>query len=141
MNKREVVWLIIRMLGAYFVYLAVISVFSAASSIFDYASLPAAVNPTPRTNSETIKTRPVPPAVNNPEIDSTSVVKTEPNAPAEKAKSEAFKLIFWFVLLSVIYGVAGWYLIRDGKYLFAVLNREEASAGEKEIPQVTSLNL
>ncbi len=74
-----------------------------------------------------------------PEAD--NPVKNETNAPADKAKSEAFKLIFWFVLLIGLYGVAGWYLIRDGKYLFAVLNREEANGEEKQVPQVTSLNL
>ena len=138
MNKREVVWLIIRLIGVYFAYSAVISALSLFGSIYNYASLPSAVA-SPKVNNETIRTRQTPPGVNNPEID--SPVKTEINVPTEKAKSEAFKLVFWFVLLTGLYGVAGWYLIRDGKYLFAVLSREEANSEEPKIPQVTSLNL
>jgi hypothetical protein len=139
MNKREVVWLIIRLIGVYFAYSAVVSALSLFGSIYNYASFPSAAVSSPKTNNETIRTRPTPPGINMPEAD--NPVKNETNAPADKAKSEAFKLIFWFVLLIGLYGVAGWYLIRDGKYLFAVLNREEANGEEKQVPQVTSLNL
>jgi hypothetical protein len=146
MNKREVVWLIIRLIGVYFAYLAIVSLLSLIGSIYNYASLPSPT-PTPRSNS----TRPVSPlpaaapGINSPETDP-ATLKPEPSANAiatDKAKSEAFKLIFWYVLLTGLYAVAAWYLIRDGKYLFTVLNREDANAEEEEKkePQVTSLNL
>lgn len=140
MNKKEVVWLIIRLIGVYFAYLAVVSILSLFGSIYSYASLPNPT-PSPKSAAETSRTRPTPPPVNSPAETDAPVTKAETDTSIEKAKSEAFKLIFWFVLSSVIYGLAGWYFIRDGKYLFVILNKEEANAEEKEIPQVTSLNL
>lgn len=136
MNKREVIWLIIRLIGAYFAYLAVISVFGLIGSISNYASLPS-----PKQAAETQKTRSaMPGGMNNPEIE--PPVKTETETVADKSKSEAFKLIFWFILLIGLYGAAGWYLIRDGKFLYKILSREDNSdVPKEEKPQVTSLNL
>ena len=142
MTKKEVVWLIIRLIGVYFAYLTVVSFLSIIGSIYNYASLPAPT-PTPRANTEATRTRPAqPPLINNQETELPAPVRTEIDAVGEKTRSEAFKMIFWFVFLTVLYGLLSWYLIRDGKYLFAVLLREDKNPEEeKKEPQVTSLNL
>lgn len=136
MNKREIVWLIVRLIGVYFAYLAVVSVFTVVGSISAFYSL----------NAESAK----------PEIDVTTKVapagippgrvENEPkpsvkNDPlAEKAKSEAFKLLLLNILLTGLYGGVGFYLITKGSLLFNLLDREDAAHRSKE-SSVTTIKL
>lgn len=127
MAKKEVVWLIIKLIGVYFVYWTIVAVFVLISSIYTYVQLPSpprfgkADNPT--ANVQTIS--PTYPGIpGNSSINYPATAATPTEIPAEKAKNEALKELLWNLFLTVIYGLIGWYLIRDGRILFAVLNRE-----------------
>ncbi len=152
MTKKQVVWLIIKLIGVYFAYSAIVAIPGAIGSIYTYASLPSpprfskAENPAANVISPNL---PVNPTLTNP-----AAPKPETETPAEKAKNEALKLLLWNVLATVFYGLVGWYMIRDGRFLFALLSREEpfGASGEaaddapfpvsrKKEEVVTSLNL
>jgi hypothetical protein len=152
MNKKQVVWLIIKLIGVWFAYSAVVAIPGAIGSIYTYASLPSpprfskAENPAANVISPNM---PVNPTLTNP-----AAPKVETETPAEKAKNEALKLLLWNVLATVFYGLVGWYLIRDGRFLFALLGREEPFGASSETSDnasfpvsrkkeevVTSLNL
>ncbi|MGC2238873.1 MAG: hypothetical protein WA584_22145 [Pyrinomonadaceae bacterium] len=152
MTKKQVVWLIIKLIGVYFAYSAIVAVPGAISSIYTYASLPSpprfskAENPAANVISPNL---PVNPTLTNP-----AAPKIETETPVEKAKNEALKLLLWNVLATVFYGLVGWYLIRDGRFLFALLGREEPFGASNETTDdasfpvsrkkeevVTSLNL
>ena len=45
------------------------------------------------------------------------------------------------LLLALIYGAIGFYFLRDGRLLFAVLMREDSEKKKKSEPEVTTLNL
>jgi len=150
MTKRNVVWLIIKLIGVYFAYSAIVAAPGVISSIYAYASLPSP----PRfgkaeTANTTVNIQPVFP---NPNANTST--KPEIETPAEKAKNEALKLFVWNLLATIFYGLVGWYLIRDGRYLFGILSREDpfGALGEtaddapypvskKKEEVVTSLNL
>lgn len=151
MTKRHIVWLIIKLIGVYFAYSAIVAAPGVISSIYAYASLPSP----PRfgkaeTANATVNIQPVFP---NPNSANTST-RPEIETPAEKAKNEALKLFVWNLLATIFYGLIGWYLIRDGRFLYAILSREDPSgasddAGDaasysvskKKEEVVTSLNL
>jgi hypothetical protein len=139
MNKREIVWLIIRLIGVYFVYLTVVSLFSLVGSIAALNSLASADSPAkPDTNVSAVAPTPTgfPAARPNPAADKTD----KPLDPsAEKAKSDALKTILWFVLLLGIYGLLGFYLLRHGRILFEILNREDKPPSDKE--EIKSLGI
>lgn len=121
MTKRHVVWLIIKLIGVYFAYSAIVAVPGVISSIYAYASLPSP----PRfgkaeTGNTAVNIQPVFP---NPNANTST--KPEIETPAEKAKNEALKLFVWNLLATIFYGLVGWYLIRDGRFLFALLIRED----------------
>ena len=128
MTKKEVVWLIIKLIGVYFVYSTIVAVFVLISSVYTYVQLPSpprfgkADNPAAnvQTISPTYPGFPGNSSINNPATGATTTTET----PAEKAKNDALKELLWNLFLTVIYGLIGWYLIRDGRFLFAVLNRE-----------------
>jgi hypothetical protein len=130
MTKKNVVWLITKLIGVLFAYWTVVAVFVLISSIYTYISLPSpprfSKSETPATNVQTTSPGfPNNPAINNPAVNNPAVPKTETETPVEKAKNDALKNLLWNLLLTVIYGLVAWYLIRDGRFLFAVLNREE----------------
>ena len=123
MIKKEVVWLIVKLIGIYFVYSTIVAVLVLISSIYAYIQLPAP----PRfgkaentaANVQTISPG-FPGVTVNPTPNSPT---TAAENPVETAKNEALKALLWNLFLTVIYGLIGWYLIRDGRILFAVLNR------------------
>lgn len=125
MTKKQVVWLIIKLVGVYFVYSTIIAVLVLISSIYAYIQIPSpprfgkAENPS--ANVQTIS----PGFPSNPTQNNPATTKPEVETPAEKAKNDALKELLWNLFLTVIYGAVCWYLIRDGRFLFAILNREE----------------
>lgn len=120
--------MIIKLIGVYLVYSTIVAVFVLMSSIYTYISLPSPPR-FPRSENPAVNSQPVSPnfpgnlTINNPA--NPALPKTETETPAEKAKNDALKNLLWDLLLTVIYGLSAWYLIKDGRFLFAVLNREE----------------
>lgn len=157
MNKKQVVWLIIKLIGVYFAYSAIVAIPGVISSIYTYASLPSPPRfskaETQNSNVNPTITAPGFPA--NPTISNPSATpKIEVETPIEKAKNEALKLLLWNLFSTLFYGAIGWYLIRDGRFLSAILTREApfSASGEtnddnspspsrKKEEVVTSLNL
>jgi cytoskeletal protein RodZ len=160
MTKKQVVWLITKLIGVYFAYSAIVAVPVVISSIYRYVSLPSpprfakSENPAAN-NSQTISpTYPNNPSLTNPALNNPAVPKTETETPAEKAKNDALKELLWNLFATVFYGLIGWYLIRDGRFFYTVLNREEPfdesgkpvesdsfPLSKKKEEVVTSLNL
>jgi hypothetical protein len=157
MTKKQVVWLITKLIGVLFAYWTVVAVFVLIGSIYHYVSLPSpprfGKTETSTTNSQTVSPG-FPTNPNNPTLNNPAVPKTETETPAEKAKNDALKQLLWDLLLTVIYGLVAWYLIRDGRFLYALLNREEPydetgkpvesdsfPLAKKKEDVVTSLNL
>jgi len=134
MYKREIVWLIVRLIGVYFAYCALLSVFSLAGAVAAlYSASPGDTN----SNSNTSVTAPGIPAM-----------QTNPNAPArpadpvvEKAQSEAFKSLLLYIFLTGLYGAAAFYLIRRGDIVFHILNSENLPQRKEKVSTVTSLRL
>jgi hypothetical protein len=120
MNKREVVWLIVRLMGVYFAYLAVISVFTLVGSVSMLYSLSS--DGTAVTKAEPEFNRAVPNAVPPP-----SKVET----PAEKAKNEAFKAMLLNIFLTALYAGVSFYLIAKGTILFNILNKEQEPTSQR----------
>jgi hypothetical protein len=154
MTKRQVVWLIIKLFGVYFAYSAIVAVPGVLSSIYTYTSLPSpprfAKSENQANNSQTVS----PGFPGNPTLNNPAIPKIEAETPVEKAKNEALKLLLWNLFSTIFYGLIGWYLIRDGRFLFAILNRQEPfdesgkpvesesfPLSKKKEEVVTSLNL
>ena len=128
MNKPEVVWLIVRLFGIGFVYLAIVSVFGLIGSISTFTSLPAVPTASSNSNTEmsvTPITAPDSFPVRQPNLPSRTGEKTAPDAASKKAGDDAVKNLLWYLFLIALYGAAGFYLLRDGRILFAALNRED----------------
>ena len=154
MNKYQVVWLIIRLAGVYFAYVALMTFFGLVGSIPALFTLPkidadkknANVSTTPQNPmNPTYRIQPVQPV--SPNINANSTDATDGGAKTDesitdKFKGENVKTFAWFLVLTAIYGALAWYLLRDGRILYAVLNREEPHGliKEKEA-EVTQLNL
>ncbi len=149
MNKHQVVWLIIRLVGVYFAYLTIVSLLGLVGAIPALFTLPkidvnsknvnVAVNSNPA-----FRVQPISPNANYnmPETAETSREKTDENI-TDKFKGENVKNFVWFLFFTAIYGAAAWYLLKDGKILYDVLNREapDSSLKKEREAEVTSLNL
>lgn len=136
MNKREVVWLIVRLIGTYFAYLAVITLFTLASSVYGLYALSGDSNA--KTDIENGRPAAGFPSPGKTENETHPPVKLDP--VGEKLKSETFKTILFYLLLTGIYGGLGFYLIAKGGFLFRILNNE-ASAKRRKEETVTTLKL
>jgi hypothetical protein len=137
MNKREVVWLIVRLIGVYLIYLSVVSIFSvigAGSALASASSATPAVKP----ESENVRTVPTPFPM-KPEAETVAAVK--PDSSTEKLKSEAFKNLLFYIFLTAIYGAIGIYLIKNGRVLFDILANEASLTRKEAEPTVTTLDL
>ena len=151
MNKYQVVWLIIRLAGVYFAYLTLIAFLGLVGSIPALFTLPkidvdkknananVAVNRNP-----TYSVQPVSPNVNynSAETGDANAAKSGDSITA-KFRGENVTNFLWFLILTGFYGAAAWYLLRDGRILYGILNREEPhglKTKEKEA-EVTTLNL
>jgi hypothetical protein len=145
MNKHQVVWLIIRLIGIYFAYLTLVSLFSLVGAIPALFTLPkidanpknanVAASPNPY-----IRAQPILPDGSTNAAENAEKPKDE--SITDKFKGENVKNFAWFLILTALYGIGAGYLLRDGRLMFEVLNAEEPHglAKEKEA-EVTSLNL
>ncbi len=148
MNKYQVVWLIIRLVGVYFAYLTLVTFLGLVGSIPALFTLPkidanpknANVNAMPQ--NPTFRVQPVTPNINSNSSEAAENNGKTGESITDKFKGENVKTFAWFLVLTAIYGAAAWYLLRDGRILYAVLSREEPHGliKEKEA-EVTSLNL
>lgn len=149
MNKYQVVWLIIRLAGVYVAIQAVLSFFALVGSVPALFTLPKLDAPKKNANvnvNDPNMIRPVP-------INPSGIPEAAPEVTPAGGKSNdesitgkftaaTFTTFLWFLVITVIYGAIAWYLLRDGRILFAVLNRERPDGSEKERePEVTTLNL
>jgi len=147
MNKYQVIWLIIRLAGVYFAYLTLFTFFGLVGSIPALFTLPKIDATSPKNanvstvpQNPTLRVQPVTPNINAPDTSETGG-KTDDSITA-KFKGENVTNFLWFLVLTAIYGAAAWYLLRDGRILYAVLNREEPHGLVKEKEaEVTTLNL
>lgn len=149
MNKSQVIWLIIRLFGVYLAFLLVVTFIGLVGSIPALFTLPKIDAPNKNANvSNPTMIRPI-------EIQPSEGIyganndPTQPNQPKSaddsitaKFKGENFTTFLWYLIMTAIYGALTWYLIRDGRILFDVLNRERPDwAGAEREPEVTTLNL
>lgn len=88
MTKREIVWLIVKLIGVYFIYQAVTSALSLIGTIF-------------------------------------TLISIADRYIGADDKQNFLKVIAWAIAMTAFYGWIGWYLIKDGRLLFAILNRED----------------
>ena len=147
MSKPQLVWLIIRLAGVYFAYLALVSFFGLVGTLPGLYTLPKIDTDQKNANvasrpSPVIQVQPITPdGVYNPMATPGSTPAKEDESITEKFTAENVKDFAWFLVVTVLYGVAAWYLIRDGRVLYDVLNREEPNGLRRETPEVTTLNL
>ena len=150
MNKYQVIWLIIRLAGVYFAYLTLVSFLGLVGSIPALFTLPkidvGAKNANVSSNqpNSPIRVQPISPNGNLNAPESTdSKEKSNGESITDKFKGENVKNFVWFLILTGFYGAAAWYLLRDGRVLYDVLNREKPheNASKAKESEVTSLNL
>lgn len=144
MNKREVIWLLVRLLGVYFAYLTIVSVVGLIGSVSTLYSLPTTTTTISSTNSNS--EFPVAPigAPNNfpvgqPISPNKSADKPPLDAVSKKVADDAVKNLLLNIFLIVFYGAIGFYLLRDGRVLFALLNREDLIASDRK--EINSLGI
>lgn len=138
MNKRQTVWLITRLIGVYFAYWAIVSILSLVGAIYAYTSLPSPNNPTAKQSQQTIQVNGISIPTTAPRGNQANPNTPSVETPADKAKSDALKEVLWQFFLTVVYGGIGFYLIRNGKMLFATLIREDLTNEPEEITYSTS---
>ena len=149
MNKQQAVWLIIRLIGLYFAYLAIVSLFAligAIPALFTLPKIDADGRPNANassTPSPVIRVQPIPPDGSLDAADPTAATeKANGETLTEKFTAESVKTAAWFFLSTLLYGAVAWYLLRDGRVLFEVLGREDPHGLIKEREaEVTTLNL
>lgn len=128
MTKRELVWLITRLIGLLLLYFALGSAMNLVAGFSILSSTPSskAANETDKniTTSE--------PQVGYdaaPYPYGTPATKPSPQSAKQEATdavTTAFlKVFFWNFFLTAIYASIGFYLIRDGRFLFQLLNKED----------------
>ncbi len=126
MNKREVVWLIIRLIGVYFAYTAIVTLFSLGGSFYALYTLSADSSPSVKPETANIQNVPGMPNMRSDTPEVKPVVKTDP--ATEKLKSEAFKSILMYFFLTGLYGGIAFYLITKGNRFYRILAKEAAAA-------------
>lgn len=142
MTKSEFVWVLIRSVGAYFAYLAVITFFSMLSSgwglIFEPPKIDiSGTNANRAVAVPGIQQVPFDPNI-NPAAEKAADAKLKPE---EKARREAVMNLVWLAVATLIYGGLSFYFLRDGRLLYALLIREESDNAKQAEPEVTTLNL
>jgi hypothetical protein len=137
MNKRETVWLLVRLIGVYFTYLAIVTVFSLVSSVSLMVTLATPAVP-PKPEIENVRGVNAP---GFPKPDSEPQASQRPDPAADKLKSEAFKSILLYLFLTALYGAVGIYLIKKGTLLYEILINENIASRQERDPAVTTLDL
>ena len=158
MTKREVVWLLIRLAGVFFAYLAIITLFTVITSGWSTIFAPPKLD-VPGANSSRAPTMPgiqpvtpydpamnpsIDPSINpaNPnQIGQPTPVSATPEKPEDKLRREAVMKVLGSLLLALIYGGLGFYFLRDGRILYILLMREDSDKAKNSEPEVTTLNL
>jgi hypothetical protein len=147
MNKSQIIWLIIRLLGIYLFYLTLLSFLSLLGSVPSLFTLPkldvSNKNANLTTNSNPpVRVSPVLPDGNFNTNENKANNSADEDSITAKFKGENVKNFAWFLFLTAVYGVAAWYLLRDGRIFFEILKREEPLGLDKQKePEVTTLNL
>lgn len=150
MNKHQVIWLLIRLVGVYLAFLTLVTLFGLFGSIPALFTLPKLdVNNNKNANVSTmpqnppIQVQPVQPIYGANSNSQNSNTQTNPNEDSitAKFKGENVKNFAWFLVMTLIYGAITWYLLRDGRILYDVLNREEPQGIKEKEAEVTTLNL
>jgi hypothetical protein len=135
MNKREVVWLIVRLIGLYFAYSAAVALFSVAGAGYNLFSLTSTGGRPDIENATPLAA----PGFPRPQVDVNASNKTDP--AAEKIKGDAFKTVLWYLFLTALYGGLAFYLLRRGRALFEILSNEQSPERRESDPAVTTLKL
>lgn len=143
MTKKELIWLIIRLSGVYFGYLAVVSLFSVIFLLPGLIFAPPELKTTQKTETEIPVTgvQPTPFNLNESFPSENSQTKNSAANAGDKTDSEAVKKFLWYILLTAVYGAVSFYLLRDGRLFFWFLVREEVIKVKEPEPEVTTLNL
>jgi predicted PurR-regulated permease PerM len=148
MNKDQVIWLIIRLFGVYFAFLALVTFFSLVGAIPALFTLPK-IDTNPKNanlsmpQNPTVKVQPISPN-ENPEFDEMTgkTEKKSDESITAKFRGENVSNFLWFLIVTGVYGVVAWYFLRDGRIMFSLLNREVPPKVELEREaEVTTLNL
>lgn len=141
MNKKEIVWLIIRLIGLYFAYLSIVSLFSVIGTAPSLIFMPPALNSASNANTAVANTRVQTLPYNVNPIGGPSPQTNSETAASDNNRSEIIKIFLWYIFLTAIYGAVGWYLLRDGRLFYAFLMREDLIKKREAEPEVTTLNL
>ena len=154
MNKYQVIWLIIRLAGVYCAFLTLMTFFSLLGSFPALFTLPkidadnknANVSTSQNPANPPVRVQPISPNGNynplNPSETPAGNPEKKDETITEKFKGENVKNFAWFLILTLIYGAVAWYLLRDGRLLYDVLNREKPhESGKEKEAEVTQLNL
>lgn len=141
MNKREVVWLIVRLIGAYLGYAAIVALFTLLSTVWMIFSVPSAKGLEPEDTRLDSQVAPIP-GISRPEPVPPRPVNKVVDAAADEAKRAIFKLILWYLFLFLLQGGVAFYLLFHGGLFFNILMREKdpGQIREKE-PESILLNL
>lgn len=145
MTKRELIWLLIRLAGVYFAYLALITLFTVITSGWSVIFAPPKLD-VPEANGNRPATtipgivQPAPFDPNNPAA-VPAPNSAQPEKAGDKARREGVMKIVGGLILALIYGGLGFYFLRDGRILFALLMREDDEKKKPSEPEVTTLNL
>ena len=139
MNKREVIWLIVKLVGLYFVFSAIFALFNLVDAATNLTTLPSS-----KTTPETVS--PAPADANSfPGLTQQPGPQTRPTRAADPvadaAKTAAVKVLLGFFFMTVLYGGIGYYLIRDGGFLYNILAREGQGDPSVRSPDVVTLDL
>lgn len=136
MNKREVVWLIIRLIGVYFSYAALVAAFSLLGVIWMLISVSS------KAGENDLPARVEQPA-GIPGIRPDSIAKPPSHLEqvGDEAKREVFKQLLWQLFLTVLQGGLGFYLLAYGGIFFNILMRENEGQKKEREPESILLNL
>lgn len=157
MNKREVVWLIVRLIGAWFGYWAIVALFTLVSTVWLIFSIPSADKGTEPGTQTVPGTQVAPTSFSEqpagipgiqeatPPRNRSDMAQRNANKPdpaADEAKRAVFKLILWHLFLFLLHGGAAFYLLFHGGLFFKILMREkDPGAPREKEPESILLNL
>jgi hypothetical protein len=152
MNKREVVWLIVRLIGSWFGYWAIVALFTLVSTVWLIFSVPSAdkggVEPgSSQVAPTSFSEQPAGiPGIQEPtprnRSDMAQRNANKPDPAADEAKRAIFKLILWHLFLFLLHGGVAFYLLFHGGLFFKILMREkDPGAPREKEPESILLNL
>lgn len=143
MTKRDLVWLLIRLAGVYFAYLAVITFFTTINSGWGLIFAPPKLDIPNANSNKTVAIPGIQPAPYDPNMNPALPTpnNNETLGPEDKVRRETIMSLVGLVVLTLIYGGIGFYLLRDGRLFYLILMREETEKKKDAEPEVTTLNL